>query len=140
MNEELTLLREDIKKLIIRKYERVAGRHWGVDEDAAEDEDVKLALLEERDIYELLEAAISEQEEKLRKLQSGRKELDNLLKEELDEILREMTLETEEGAGWALPPPTNSRHGVTAMVSTSTVSIASTRRFTSCTLVRSGMP
>ncbi len=95
MNEELTLLRQDIKKLIIRKYERVTGRHWGFDEDAAEDEDVKLALLEERDIYELLEAAISEQEEKLRKLQSGRKELENLLKEELDEILREMMLETE---------------------------------------------
>lgn len=95
MNEELTLLRQDIKKLIIRKYERVTGRHWGFDEDAADDEDVKQALLEERDVYELLEAAISEQEEKLRKLQSGRKELENLLKEELDEILREMTMETE---------------------------------------------
>lgn len=95
MHEELTLLREDLKKLIIRKYERVTGRHWGFDDEAADDEDTKQALLEERDIYELLEAAVSEQEEKLRKLQSGKKELENLLKEELDEVLREMTVEAE---------------------------------------------
>src|SRR3989338_349011 len=96
-NEEIDLIKHDLKQVINLKFDRVTGRTGGFDEEIVDDEDGKLALFEDVAIRELLDALVSEQEEKLFKLKKTQhKDYDDLLKEELEDVLREMAVEAEE--------------------------------------------
>ncbi len=86
-------LKSELAVAIHRKYELDTGGASTLDEQIVDDEDGKLSLFEDPEIYDLLDALVSEQEDKLKKLRKGRKEYDDLLKEELEEVLREMTME-----------------------------------------------
>lgn len=98
-NEEVDLIKIDLKRVINLKFDRITGRTGGFDEEIVDDEDGKLSLFEDAAIRELLDALVSEQEEKLFKLKKTQhKDYDDLLKEELEEVLREMAAEAEEVA------------------------------------------
>ena len=98
-NEEIDHIKDELKRMIEHKFDRVTGRTGGFDEEIVDDEDGKLALFEDTGIRDLLDSLASEQEEKLFKLKKTQhKDYDDLLKEELEDVLREMAAVAEEVA------------------------------------------
>lgn len=89
--EDLDRMRAEVKEAIQARYEQDRGRSDVIDERILYDEEAKEILFEDPDIYDLLEAYVSSIPTK----EVSTIPSEERLKEEFEDILREMTMEAE---------------------------------------------
>jgi len=89
--EDLDRMKEELKEAIQAQYEQDRGRTEMIDERLLDDEEGKNMLFEDPDIYDLLEAYVSSIPTK----ETSTIPSEERLKEEFEDILREMTMEAE---------------------------------------------
>lgn len=93
LQDETEQLKEELKEAIVERYETDRGRASVFDESILEDQEEKMELFEDSGIYDLLEAYVDSLPTPPRRIQPG--EHEKRLWRELEEVLREMTMEAE---------------------------------------------